>query len=189
MISFGWLVNTSALWGLGIKITALLAIAAAIAAFARRQPAAARHFVWQLALGSVLVLTFVTPWAPPRTIALKAGPNEIHWLQRTGMPSAWVANSPVPQRKPAESSRPPESGISRSARADGRAAAVASILGLVWLLGCLSVIARSVITTRYCVARTLSTRAAKSPLGPVPSSYSTVAPWLSVRKPSPVIDE
>jgi beta-lactamase regulating signal transducer with metallopeptidase domain len=92
----------SALADAALRATALLGIAAAVAALPRHRPAAVRHFVWALALAGALALPLVgavvpavpvpMPWMPPgEPPATTADAGSAEGSPRFPMPQSAVA--------------------------------------------------------------------------------------------------
>jgi len=131
VILFGSLTVTTAL-GLVAKVTLLLLLAWTLTALLRRKSAAARHFVWALALTSTVVLTLITPFAPVLPL---------HVVSRAETPNV------VTNARTIRAEAPPAVGrvtVNDDAGAQPISAAMPSFQNIVfgaWLLGAAAVFA------------------------------------------------
>src|ERR1041385_6324520 len=139
MRSLASLLAASSVLGLLMKVTLVLLLGAGAAALLRRASAAARHFVWMLALTGSIALTLTTPIAPSVPLRIAS------WT----VPAPAVGGSAV-ERAPAEAGRAlrvepmsPTSAARVSETSASRVSAApldpAPLLAALYLLGVLAV--------------------------------------------------
>lgn len=126
--TFADLLSTSASLALIVKMTLLLAAAGFVTFLLRLRSAAARHYVWALALASGLALPLITLVAPSLPLPIAAR-NESGVVNSAGATSIRAtAIAPVERSGTLTS-------VNTSARDESLAAAPGVILTRVWLIG------------------------------------------------------
>lgn len=90
---FMHMLTTSASAALIVKLTLILAVAAVLAVFLRSRSAAARHYVWALAITTCLAIPFATAVAPTVPVPI-AAPSEAVMTFSRGATSRTALESP-----------------------------------------------------------------------------------------------
>ncbi|HEV8356291.1 MAG TPA: M56 family metallopeptidase, partial [Gemmatimonadales bacterium] len=126
--------------GLLLKVTLVLLLGASVAGLLRHASAAARHFVWMLALTGSVVLTLTAPIAPAVRVRIAswtvAAPS-VGGLVVDRAPASAGQDSPV---KPVTTSGAAGVTVAPAARASAPPLDVGALLAALYLLGVLAVL-------------------------------------------------
>lgn len=124
--------TAAAIIGPVVKVTLLLMAAGAVGLVLRRRSAAARHFVWALALASSVALTLLSPFAPavPVPISNAAAFRAIEWPNALALPATVNDRTAVPP-----SALVRDAAGDASVAGSGPSPTLGTVLLVVWLVG------------------------------------------------------